>query len=865
MTKETVAQTPVMKQFLAVKAQYEDTLVLFRMGDFYETFLEDAEITSKILGIVLTKRANGKASEVPLAGFPYHSLDNYLPKLVKAGHRVAICEQVENPKLAKGIVKREVIEVVTPGTLTSDQALSKKSNRYIGAISFDKQMAGFAFLDPSTGEFYLGESPIESLKEYLLKFSPSEIILGENIVYSTSDWYREFRPFITQIEDWIFDYDSSYRLLTQHFNLKSLKGFGCDDMKLGLTTGGALIHHIKNNLSSSLNHLSKISPILNDGFMGLDGFTIRNLEVFQSLSTQGTHGTLVDCLDQTQTAGGGRLLRRWLHYPLTNPKQINDRLDVVDSFSKNSRILKSIRDALSKTADLERILGKVNQGKASPRDGVGIALTLKKIPEWQKELKSVDDPNLHSLAESFVDTQSIIERILSTINEDAPVLLKMGNVICTGVDPDLDELRVLMNSGKDWIQKFQESLREELGIPKLKVGFNRVFGYFIEITKMHQEKVPESFIRKQTLVNSERYITEELKEYEDKVLNAEEKILNIESQLFFEICQFLLSQISEIHTNAKAINRMDLLSGFAATAINQIYVRPRLTNNPECKIVAGRHPVVEQLLPSTEKFIPNDLSIHSNKNQIQLITGPNMAGKSTYLRQIGLITLMAQIGSFVPAKSATIGIVDRLFTRVGASDNLGGGESTFLVEMNEAANILNNATDSSLILLDEIGRGTATYDGLSLAWAITEYLHETEGVRARTLFATHYHELTDLDSILDRVENHHVEVKEFGDKIVFLRSIAKGPGDKSYGIHVAQMAGLPKSVIHRATEILNHHIQQSAEKGGTSVPPKPSNQMTLFQEQEFKLRKILNELDVNSMTPLEALKTLDEIKKEHGL
>jgi len=496
---------------------------------------------------------------------------------------------------------------------------------------------------------------------------------------------------------------------------------------------------------------------------------------------------------------------------------------------------------------------------------IGIALTLKKIPEWQKELKSTDDKNLESLARSFLDTTPIAEKVLSLINEDSPVQVKMGNVVCSGVDSDLDELRTLLHSGKEWIDNFQSSLREELDIPKLKVGFNRVFGYYIEVTKVHQEKVPETFIRKQTLVNSERYITAELKEYEDKILNAEEKIFTLESNIFSELCQFLLGSISDIHTNAKAINRMDLLAGFSATALNQNFVRPELTNKPELEINQGRHPVVEQLLPSTEKFIPNDLSIDSKINQIHLITGPNMAGKSTYLRQVGLIVLMAQIGSFVPAKSAKIGTVDRLFTRVGASDNLAGGESTFLVEMNEAANILNNATNKSLILLDEIGRGTATFDGLSLAWAITEYLHDTEGVAARTLFATHFHELTDLESLLERVENHHVEVKEFGDKIVFLRSIAKGSVDKSYGIHVAQMAGLPKSVIHRATEILNHHIQQSAEKGGTSGPPEPSNQITLFQEQELKLRKKLNELDVNSMTPLEALKTLDEIKKEHGL
>jgi len=865
MAKNIVAQTPVMKQFLEVKSQYQDTLVLFRMGDFYETFLEDAEIASRILGIVLTKRANGKAADVALAGFPYHALDNYLPKLVKAGHRVAICEQVEDPKLAKGIVKREVIEVVTPGTLTSDQALSKKSNRYIASVTFEKQGAGFSFLDPSTGEFHIGECPTYILKDVLLKFSPSELILGESVLYSTTEWYREARPFITQIEDWIFDQDSGYQTLIDHFNLKSLKGFGCDNLKLGISAGGALMHHIKHNLSGTLDHISKVSPVLSEGIMGLDGFTIRNLEVFQSLSTQGTHGTLVDCIDQTQTPGGGRLLRRWLHYPLTDKNEIESRLDCVDAFKGNQKLVTSLREDLSKTADIERILGKVNQGKASPREIVGLGIALEKIPQWQSDLKNADNSTLTQFADEFIDTSNIVSHIQTMINEDAPVQVKMGNVICEGVDEELDELRILLNTGKEWIESFQNSLREELDIPKLKVGFNKVFGYYIEVTKVHQDKVPETFIRKQTLVNSERFITEELKEYEDKVLNAEEKIFTIESQLFADVCHFLLNEIQHIHTNAMVVNRMDLLSGFAALAINQKLVRPELKTTPMLDISQGRHPVVEQLLPATDKFIPNDLAIHSNKNQIHLITGPNMAGKSTYLRQVGLIVLMAQIGCFVPAKSATIGIVDRLFTRVGASDNLAGGESTFLVEMNEAANILNNATDSSLILLDEIGRGTATFDGLSLAWAITEYLHNTDGVNARTLFATHYHELTDLESLLDRVENHHVEVKEFGDKIVFLRSIAKGPGDKSYGIHVAQMAGLPKSVIHRATEILNHHIEQSAEKGGTSLPPEPSNQMTLFQEQELKLRKRINEIDVNSITPMEALQTLDELKKEHGL
>ncbi len=865
MVKDNVAQTPVMKQFFEVKSQYKDALVLFRMGDFYETFLEDAEITAKILGIVLTKRANGKAADVDLAGFPYHALDNYLPKLVKAGHRVAICEQVEDPKLAKGIVKREVIEVVTPGTLTSDQALSKKSNRYIGSIFYEKNIVGLAFLDPSTGEFHIGETLLNQMKDYFIKFSPNEVILGEGVVYSTTEWYKQFHPFITQIEDWIYDYESAYSSMARHFNLNSLKGFGCHEMRAGITAGGALMHHIKENLSLSLDHVSKLTPIRNKDTMGLDEFTIRNLEVFQSLTNQGTHGTLVDCIDKTQTPGGGRLLRRWLHNPLIDKNRIESRLDLVESFKNHQRTLKVIQRDLSKTVDIERILGKVNQGKSSPRDLVGLALALHKINDYQKELKKTGDLNLSTFSKSFLDTSEIVKKVFDTINKDTPIQIKMGNVICDGVDSKLDELRSLLKTGKDWIDNFQESLREELDIPKLKVGFNKVFGYYIEVSKVHQEKVPEHLIRKQTLVNSERYITEELKEYEEKVLNAEEKIFSIESKIFSELCDYLLDNISLIHTNAKSINRMDLLAGFAAQALSQKYSRPKLSKEPLLEIEQGRHPVVEQLLASTEKFIPNDLIIHSKKNQIHLITGPNMAGKSTYLRQIGLITLMAQIGSFVPAKSATIGLVDRLFTRVGASDNLAGGESTFLVEMNEAANILNNATKSSLILLDEIGRGTATFDGLSLAWAITEYLHEMEDMNARTLFATHYHELTDLEGMLDRVENHHVEVKEFGDKIIFLRSIAKGSGDKSYGIHVAQMAGLPISIIHRATEILNHHIEQSADKSGTFTPIQQSNQITVFQEQEFKIRKKLDELDLNNMTPLEALKVLDGLKKEHDL
>ena len=863
MTKKGTANTPVMKQFIDIKTKYKDAIVLFRMGDFYETFLEDAIITSKILGIVLTKRANGQAADVDLAGFPYHALDNYLPKLVKAGHRVAICEQVEDPKLVKGIVKREVLEVVTPGTLAGDQTLNNKSNRYIGSIKIHGNEAGFAYLDSSTGEFNVGECRTELLSNILLKFLPHEIVLPQEVVYSTSDWYLEFQPFITQIDNWMFDYDTAYRMLISHFNLRSLKGFGCENMSMGISAAGALMNHIKTNLVSSLEHVSKISPVIDDGFMGLDSFTIKNLEVFQSLSSQGTHGTLIECIDSTLTAGGGRYLRRCLMNPLTDIKQLRTRLNIVEGFTKNKIILKSIQGLLSRSSDIQRILGKLGQGKASPRDVSVLSDTLDNIPKWQKSLSSTDNQYLNKISHSFKDTSHIVEEIKNIINDAPPVQISQGGIIKSGINAELDELRMLLKNGKEWIDSFQHEMREELEIPKLKIGFNKVFGYYIEVTKVNQAKVPESFIRKQTLVNSERYVTVELKEYEGKVLNAEEKIYEIESRLFSEICQFVMSFTSDIQNNASAINELDLYCSFASTAINNHYVKPTISNKAILNITEGRHPVVEKLLPATEKFIPNDIHMDAITNQIHLLTGPNMAGKSTYLRQIGLISLMTQIGSFVPAKKANIGIVDRLFTRVGASDNLAGGESTFLVEMNEAANILNNATNKSLILLDEVGRGTSTYDGLSLAWAITEYLHNTEGIKARTIFATHYHELTDLEKNLERLENHHVEVKEFGDSIIFLRSIAKGPGDKSYGIHVAKMAGLPDSVILRASEILDHHIQQSSINCNDYIP-KDQNQLTFFQEKELRLREQLNAIDLNSMTPLEALKFLNELKEDHN-
>ena len=856
--------TPLMRQYMEVKNNYNDAIVLFRMGDFYETFNNDAKIVAKTLGIVLTKRSNGAAADVPLAGFPYHSLDNYLHKLVNAGYRVAICEQVEDPKLAKGIVKREVIEVVTPGTITAEQALDQKSNQYLCSIHFGKKLSGYAVLDQSTGEFYLGECLPESLTEALRKFAPREVLIAESLVYSTSDWYNNLKPFITKIEDWIFNYDQCYKTLLNHFSVKSLKGFGCDELNEGVIAAGTIFYHVTESLSGSIDHISKINPIADKDIMGLDKFTVKNLEIFKSLGSQGTHGTLIDILDKTITASGGRMLKQWLNRPLTNKKRLNKRFDIVESFIEDFKTLDDIRSSLKEVSDIERILGRINTNKVSPKEINGLRFSLEQIPKMKTIfIKSTQKP-LNKFSKEFLNINTILSEINKVLNKDAPSQIKQGKVIVDGFDKELDELRQLSKGGKDWITSLQASEREKTGIPSLKVGFNKVFGYFLEITKTHNDKIPEEYIRKQTLVNSERYITPELKEYEEKILSADEKIESIESRIFNNLCQNIIKKANLLQKNALVLSRCDVLSTFTAVAIDNNYSRPIITNNQNLKIENGRHPVVEQLLPQTERFIPNDLFINISKNQIHLITGPNMAGKSTYLRQIGLIILMAQVGSFVPASKLEFGLVDKLFTRVGASDNLAGGESTFLVEMNEAANILNNATRKSLILLDEIGRGTATYDGLSLAWSITEYLHNTKAIAARTLFATHYHELTDLEDTLDRVENHHVAVKEFGDKIIFLRKILSGPGDKSYGIHVAKMAGLPNEVINRASDILNYYLTKNPSDKKRHIETNDA-QISLTLEQESLIKKEISSLDLYNSSPLEVIKKLEEIKKNHGL
>ena len=853
-----------MKQYFDIKSEYDDSIVLFRMGDFYETFNDDAKITAKILGIVLTKRANGAAADVPLAGFPYHSLDNYLYKLVNAGHRVAICEQVEDPKLSKGIVKREVIEVVTPGTITAEQAIDQKANRYLASLHFNKTNVGYAILDQSTGEFFIGECEKNNISESLRKFAPREVIVGESVIYSTEKWYLELKPFVTKIDDWVFTFDQSYRKLIDHFQVKSLKGFGCDSYKDGITSAGAILYHVTESLNGSIDHICHLNPIKNTGIMGLDGFTIRNLEIFKSLSTQGTHGTLIDVLDQTITSGGGRLLKQWMNKPLVDRKKINSRLDIVEAFYNDFDLRDEISKLLKQISDIERILGKINNGKVTPKEINGLCISLERIPEIQSALKSSKNKKLVFFNKSFKNTDRVFNKIIKTLHSDAPSKINQGNVILKGVNKELDELRLLSTGGKKWIADLQTSERKRTGISSLKVGYNKVFGYYLEVTKVHSDKIPDDYIRKQTLVSSERYITPALKDYEERILTADEKINVLESSIFNDLCRYIINSARLLQLNALALSKLDVLLTFGELSKSNKYCRPKLTDKKNINIKDGRHPVVEQLIPSTERFIPNNLDMDIKKNQIHLITGPNMAGKSTYLRQIGLIVYMSHLGCFVPANSAEIGVVDKLFTRVGASDNLAGGESTFLVEMNEAANILNNATDKSLILLDEIGRGTATYDGLSLAYAITEYIHNEKSLRARTLFATHYHELTNLEENLQRLENHHIGVKEHGDKIIFLRQILPGPGDKSYGIHVAKMAGLPKQVIKRASVLLNSYLDtESANQEHTHVLS--VDQLSVFAEQDIELKNELKEIDLLSLTPLEVISRLDELKKKYDL
>ena len=855
--------TPVMQQFWNAKKEHPDSIMLFRMGDFYETFDEDAIITSKILSIALTKRANGGAASVPLAGFPYHSLEQHLHKLLKAGHRVAICEQVEDPKISQGIVKREVVEVLSPGTALSDNYLDQKENNYLCAVILEKNNCGFAILDYSTGEFKTCSIPQVDLLKTLKKFHVSEVIIMEE---QEEDFYSIIKGeaiFTTKVPEWCCTIDSSYDTLTSFFNVSTLKGFGIEKDSLAIMAAGCALFYVDKNFKGRIKHITSISLLSNHGVMGLDEYTIKNLELFRSLSNQGIHGTLIETIDKTVTPLGSRLLKNWLRQPLMDSSVIHKRLGRITELINNNNILESIQEHLKKISDIERILARVSSGKFFPRDIVDLGVSLFQIPRIKGSLNN-NCKELYALTKQFVDTENVASIILETIKSDPPSNIRKGGFIKDGFSSDLDELRSLSADASQWMLNMQIEEQKNTQIPSLKVGYNKIFGYYIEITKTHLEKVPNHYIRKQTLTNSERYFTEELKLYEEKILSAQEKIVSLEYSILENLQNKIISFADSIQQNAKILASIDIAAGLANLAIINNYNMPLIDTSNYIEIKNGRHPVVENLLPLGEDFIPNDLKLDHENVQIAIITGPNMAGKSTYLRQIGLIVILAQIGSYVPADSARIGMIDKLFTRVGASDNLAGGESTFLVEMNETANILNNATANSLILLDEIGRGTSTYDGLSIAWAVTEYIHNHKDVQAKTLFATHYHELVSLAEQLPKAINLNVAVKEFGDKIAFLKKIIPGGADKSYGVYVAEMAGLPRAVIYRAKELLNQYSKGETGKL-TEASLEIKQQMNLFTKKEKALQNALSDININKMTPLEALEVLDQLKKNHGI
>ncbi len=871
MTKKTEhidETTPVMRQFSAVKSKYPDALLLFRMGDFYETFREDAKIAAKILNITLTKRANGKAATVPLAGFPYHALDNYLHKLIRAGLKVAICEQVEDPKLAKGIVKREVVELVTPGTAITDNYLEKEKNNYLVSVIFNETDAGIAVIDVSTGEFYLSETALSRMKETVMALQPSEILCPEGQQKEINALFENQVLRVTAMEDFFYSREMAYETLTNHFRTRSLKGFGCEKANLGIMAAGPIISYLRQNHQTNLEHISSLRLQSDRDVVLIDEFTQRNLELFRSMQTGGERGTLFNVINETVTPAGSRLLVKWMRAPVQIIPAIKQRHDRVTYFYENHDNRNGLRKVLGKSSDLERLLSRLTTNRAGARELNSMKTTLELIPDLSNRL---DDKIFNELKKQLNPLPRLVKLLNDAIkDQDVPLSIREGGFIKDGYSKELDEYRYIIRHGKEWILQMQAKEREALGIPTLKVGYNKVFGYYIDITKPHVDKVPETYIRKQTLVNSERFITPELKEYEEKLLNAEDKMATLEYELFQIIREQVLKNIVNIQQNAMILAELDVLSNLAHIADRNNYTCPEMTDSSRIFIKNGRHPVVESLLPPGEKFIPNDTDVDNRSDQILIITGPNMAGKSTYLRQVGIIVLLAQMGSFIPAEEASIGVVDKIFTRVGASDNLAAGESTFLMEMNETANILNNVTPRSLILLDEIGRGTSTYDGMSIAWAVTEYLHQHKEVAAKTLFATHYHELTELEKILNRVKNLNVAVKEYGDRVVFLRKIIPGGCDKSYGIHVAQMAGIPLEVIHRANEIMSNlsrdeRILPTDKLKYRKLPEPDKNQLGLFESLESKLRQKLSEVDVDSMTPIEALQKLNQLKKEYGV
>jgi len=855
-----------MKQYNSIKAKHPDAILLFRVGDFYETFGEDAIKASEILGITLTRRANGVASFVELAGFPYHAIDTYLPKLVRAGQRVAICEQLEDPSLTKKIVKRGITELVTPGVSLNDNVLNHKENNFVAGVYIDKKIAGVAFLDISTGEFLTAEGSFEYVDQLLNNFQPKEVLLEKSRQQEFLEIFGT-KFYTYKLDDWIFTEQSAQDRLLKHFETSSLKGFGVQGLQYGIIAAGAILQYLDITQHDHLQHITRISRIEEDRYVWLDKFTIRNLELFFSLN-EGAR-TLMEIVDQTISPMGARMLKRWISLPLKNIQPINDRLDIVELFCKNPEFRESIINQVKLIGDLERIISKVALSRINPREIVQLKRALYALEPIKKACAESKLQPLKKIGEQLTLCESIREKIEKEIKPDPPIQVNKGHVFAEGVSKELDELREILYSGKDYLVQLQQREIERTGIPSLKVGFNNVFGYYIEVRNTHKDKVPDEWIRKQTLVSAERYITEELKEYETKILGAEEKILELETNLFNDLVLSLIDYIPAIQLNASIIARLDCLLSFATLAIENKYVRPVLTNSDIIDIKQGRHPVIEKQLPIDESYIPNDVYLDNKKQQIIILTGPNMSGKSALLRQTALIVLLAQIGSYVPAESAQIGIVDKIFTRVGASDNISRGESTFMVEMNEAASILNNLSPRSLLLLDEIGRGTSTYDGISIAWAMVEFIHEHPVASAKTLFATHYHELNEMEASFSRVKNYNVSIKEINNKIIFLRKLKPGGSEHSFGIHVAQMAGMPKSVVNRANEILKEleqsHMKQDLSKSVSDLAyHREGLQLSFFQLDDPVLKQIRDELldiDINNLTPIEALNKLNEIKK----
>ena len=867
VNKEEIVLTPMMKQFLDLKAQHPDAVMLFRCGDFYETYSTDAIVASEILGITLTKRANGKGKTIEMAGFPHHALDTYLPKLVRAGKRVAICDQLEDPKMTKKLVKRGITELVTPGVSINDNVLNYKENNFLAAVHFGKASCGVAFLDISTGEFLTAEGPFDYVDKLLNNFGPKEILFerGKRLMFE-GNFGSKFFTF--ELDDWVFTETTAREKLLKHFETKNLKGFGVEHLKNGIIASGAILQYLTMTQHTQIGHITSLSRIEEDKYVRLDKFTVRSLELIGNMNDGGS--SLLNVIDRTISPMGARLLKRWMVFPLKDKKPIDERLNVVEYFFRQPDFKAVIEEQLHLIGDLERIISKVAVGRVSPREVVQLKVALQAIEPIKLACIQADNASLNQIGEQLNLCVTIRDRIAKEIKNDPPLAVNKGGVIQDGVNADLDELRRISYSGKDYLLQIQQRESELTGIPSLKVAYNNVFGYYIEVRNVHKDKVPKEWIRKQTLVNAERYITQELKEYEEKILGAEDKILILETQLYTDLVQALMEFIPQIQINANQIARLDCLLSFANVARENRYIRPIIEDNDVLDIRQGRHPVIEKQLPIGEKYIANDVMLDSDTQQIIIITGPNMAGKSALLRQTALITLLAQIGSFVPAESAHIGLVDKIFTRVGASDNISVGESTFMVEMNEAADILNNVSSRSLVLFDELGRGTSTYDGISIAWAIVEYIHEHPKAKARTLFATHYHELNEMEKSFKRIKNYNVSVKEVDNKVIFLRKLERGGSEHSFGIHVAKMAGMPKSIVKRANEILKQLESDNRQQGIAGKPlaevseNRGGMQLSFFQLDDPILCQIRDEilnLDVNNLTPIEALNKLNDIKK----